>query len=206
VPALNSPPICGFSFRSKPRRTLTASNPYQQITCSVSYSVKCAAWFCNRATKCCVNILISVQHMLKCQKNRQTSYDNRLQQCFSAFLMAMLCTMFSFRSCNKLKKTSFCYNIFFPTKQIMYHRLLLLNHQRARPENIQKHAANTTKNTLMKIDQYRMSWLLNLGVVGEEHRRIVQYTTRSLLQRISGSASRWIDLVMPRRSMIRRRA
>jgi hypothetical protein len=81
-----------------------------------------------------------------------------------------------------------------------------MNHQRAHPENIQKHAANTTKNTLMKIDQYRMSWLLNLEVVGEEHRRIVQYTTRLLLQRISGSASRWIDPVTPRRSMIRHRA
>jgi hypothetical protein len=81
-----------------------------------------------------------------------------------------------------------------------------MNHQKARPQNIQKHAANTTKFALIKIDQYRMSWLLNIGVVGEEHRRIVQYTTRSLLQRISGSASRWINPVTPHWSMIRRRA
>jgi hypothetical protein len=81
-----------------------------------------------------------------------------------------------------------------------------MNHQMARLENIQKHAANTTKNALMKKDQYRMSWLLNLGVVGEEHWRVVQYMTRSLLQRISGSASRWINPMTSRRSMIRRRA
>jgi hypothetical protein len=114
------------------------------------------------------------------------------------------CTMFCFMCCNKLKKTSFGSSIFCsPTKQIMYHRLLLSKHQWRHPENIQKHVAYTTKIALMKKHQYRMSWLLNLGVVVEEHRRVVQYTTRSLLQRISGSASRWIGPMTPHQSMIR---
>jgi hypothetical protein len=51
---------------------------------------------------------------------------------------------------------------------------------------------------LKKKSQYRMSWLVNLGVVVEEHRRIVEYTTRSLQQRISGTTARWIGPLTPR--------
>jgi hypothetical protein len=48
-----------------------------------------------------------------------------------------------------------------------------------------------------------MSWLVNLIVVVEEHRRIAEYTTISLQQRISSFAVRWIGPLTPRWSMIR---
>jgi hypothetical protein len=56
---------------------------------------------------------------------------------------------------------------------------------------------------LKKKSQYRMSWLVNLGVVVEEHRRIVEYATVSLQQRISSSAAHWIGPLTLRWSMIR---